>query len=150
MGVSIINYTHLEDFINELYRSLAITNPQQLQISYVAKLLKLKIYYGNVSLRYENKLVIKKSNRQREWQLFGHEVGHYLRHSGNHLPMYPLFRDLQEYQANFFAYHFCVPTFMLMQVANISVYEIMNQFNVDYKFASRRLEMYQNKILIGG
>ena len=57
------------------------------------------------------------------------------------------FINLQEWQAKQFAYHFCVPTFMLDDLEEVTVYEIMNQFNVDEEFAVRRLEMYQNKIL---
>jgi len=146
-GFSIINYSHLEDFINQLYINLHVNNPNQLEIAYLSKRLNLNIYYGKVSLRYEDDLMIKKSNKQKEWQLFGHEVGHYLRHTGNHLAMHSLFMDMQEYQATNFAYHFCIPTFMLHEISEFSVYNVMNLFNVEYGFASRRLEMYQSKFM---
>lgn len=61
--------------------------------------------------------------------------------------MHPMFIDLQEWQANHFAYHFCVPTFMLEDLEEVTIYEIMNLFNVCYDFASKRIEMYQNKLL---
>ncbi|MEQ6048477.1 ImmA/IrrE family metallo-endopeptidase [Lysinibacillus capsici] len=47
------------------------------------------------------------------WQDFGHELGHVLLHMGNQQRMYPLFREYQEYKANNFMYHACVPSFML-------------------------------------
>lgn len=130
-----------------MYRSLSITDPQQLEISYVAKLLKLKIFYGKINLRLENNLVIEKSTKQKEWQLFGHELGHYLRHSGNQINMFYLFRDMQEYEANRFAYHFCVPTFMLEKIRGVTIYDVMNLFNVEYDFAFKRLEMYERKVI---
>jgi len=145
MGGCYIN-THLEDYIQNLYKFLRINRPEQLTIDNIAKRLNLNIYYGKFSLRFGNDLVIQKSTRQQEWQLFGHEVGHYLRHCGNHLTLHRLFLDMQEWQANHFAYHFCVPTFMLQKTDYISVDTIMNLFNVEYDFAVRRLEMYQNKL----
>jgi len=36
-GFSIINYSHLEDFINQLYINLHVNNPNQLEIAYLAK-----------------------------------------------------------------------------------------------------------------
>ena len=137
----------MEDFINQLYINLHVNNPNQLEIAYLAKRLNLNIYYGRTGLRLDNNIVIRRSNKQREWQLFGHEVGHYLRHAGNHLAMHSLFMDMQEYQATNFAYHFCVPTFMLREISELNVYNVMNLFNVEYGFASRRLEMYQNKFM---
>src|SRR5690625_3933447 len=107
-----IIYTHLEDYINNLYGYLAITDPQQLEVDRIAKELSLEVFYGSASLRFNNDIVIKESTKQREWQLFGHELCHYLRHIGSHLSMNQLFIDLQEDQANHFSYHFCVPTFM--------------------------------------
>ncbi len=150
LGVVIIKYTHLEDSVRDLYRYLKIQSPQELGIDVIASKLNLNVLYGGVSLRLGNDFVIKKSTEQKEWQLFGHEVGHYLRHSGNHLVMHPLFMDLQEYQANYFAYHFCVPTFMLQGLYSLNVYQIMNLFNVEYEFAETRLNMYKNKMIIGG
>ncbi|HLR71553.1 MAG TPA: ImmA/IrrE family metallo-endopeptidase [Pseudogracilibacillus sp.] len=79
--------------------------------------------------------------------MFGHEVCHYLRHCGNQLKMHPLFLQLQESQANHFAYHFCVPTFMLQQLREVTIYDVMELFNVEFDFALRRLEMYRNNVL---
>lgn len=126
---------------------MRVSHPGQLEMSYLAKLLNLNVYYGSTAFSINNNIVIMKSNEQKEWQLFGHEVGHYLRHTGNHLVMHPLFMDFQEYQATNFAYHFCVPTFMLEKMQPLSVYDVINLFNVEYDFAYRRLEMYERKII---
>lgn len=142
-----INYTHLEDYINGLYEHLSITEPYQLEVDHIARKLRLKVFYGNSSLRFNNNIVIKKSTQQEEWQSFGHELCHLLRHMGSHLSMNRLFRDLQEGQANYFSYHFCVPTFMLQELREVNTHEIMTLFNVEEGFAFKRLEMYQSKML---
>ncbi len=146
----IIFYTHLEDYINELYKDMSINEPGQLSIKNIAKKLKINIIYGRVSLYFENYIVLKRSTSEKEWQLFGEEVCHYLRHIGNHIPMHELFMDYQENQANYFSYHFCVPTFMLNDIEIPTTHRIMETFNVEQHFAERRLEMYKNKLLLEG
>ncbi|WP_176481824.1 ImmA/IrrE family metallo-endopeptidase [Paucisalibacillus globulus] len=142
-------YTHIEDYIIELYKNLSINNPEQLEIGKIALSLGIKLHYGESTYRFGDNIIIQFTTKQRQWQLFGHEVCHYLRHYGNQLRMKDSFRDLQEWQANNFAYHFCIPTFMLDKLYIFTVTDIMNLFNVEFDFALRRLEMYQNK-LIGG
>lgn len=95
---------------------------------------------------YNNIIFLNKSNKKREWQEFGHEICHYLRHSGNQTKMDPLFIELQEYQADSFAYHFCIPTFMLENLYYYNTYNIMQLFNVEHQFAKKRLEMYHAKL----
>ncbi|MFA1820600.1 ImmA/IrrE family metallo-endopeptidase [Virgibacillus oceani] len=141
-------YTHLEDYIYDLYEFMKINEPVQLSINNVAKKLKVKVVYRKKNFRFYNEIILNQGTKQQEWQSFGHEIGHYLRHYGNQLRMHRLFIDLQEYQANHFAYHFCVPTFMLCDTSDLSVYKIMDLFNVEYGFACRRLEMHQNKLLM--
>lgn len=144
MGVFSL-YTHLEDYIYNLFKLLEIKEPKDLTIEKVSKKLGLTVTYKNKAYRFENEINIQKSTKMQEWLDFTHEVCHYLRHCGSQVSMHPLFRQLQEYQADYFAYHFCVPTFMLEKIKEVSIYEIMNQFNVEYEFAVRRFEMYQNR-----
>ena len=139
--------THLEDFIRNLYLKIGISKPSEIDINVIAQTLGINLYYGNTTFIFGNNIVIKRSNKQQEWIDFAHELCHYLRHTGFQVAMHPMFIDLQEWQANHFAYHFCVPTFMLEDLEEVTVYEIMNLFNVCYDFASKRIEMYQNKLL---
>ena len=147
MAVIGVYYTHLEDYIIQLYQYLSIEKPHQLRIGIIANRLGLSVYYGNATFRYYDSIILKRTNRRREWQSFGHEVGHYLRHHGNQLRLHPLFADLQEHQANHFAYHFCVPTFMLKEIKGVTANDIARLFNVEFDFALRRLEMYENKLI---
>ncbi|MED2940699.1 ImmA/IrrE family metallo-endopeptidase [Cytobacillus horneckiae] len=139
-------YTHLEDYIYNLLTSINITEPKDLTIENVTKKLKLTVVYRKKAFRVYDEIILQRGTRQQEWKLFVHELSHHLRHYGSQLDMHPLFHDLQEWQAEHFTYHFCVPTFMLEELKEVTVREIMNQFNVDYDFALRRFEMFKNKI----
>lgn len=90
---------------------------------------------------------------EEEWQDFSHEIGHILKHYGNQHKMINLFRNLQEYQADNFMFHFCVPTFMLLnyEISNyFNIKEgapfIANEFRVTEKFAKKRLNLFRRKI----
>ncbi|WP_249871575.1 ImmA/IrrE family metallo-endopeptidase [Oceanobacillus saliphilus] len=140
-------YTHVEEYVHDLYKGMHIREPHQLEIPRIANKLEINIQYASVNMRIMDVIFLKRSSKQREWQAFGHEVCHYLRHSGNQLSMFYMFRDLQEWQADSFAYHFCIPTFMLQEIKHVTVYEVMSKFNVEYKFAINRLEMYKRKMV---
>lgn len=142
-------YTHLEDYINNLYRSINISYPHQLDIYVIAKRLGIKIIHKKTSFRFGPIIILSCETKQQCWEKFGHELSHYVGHVGHQLNMHYLFRELQEFQAKRFAYHFCVPTFMLNELKGVSAYDIAILFNVEYRFALNRLEMYKNK-LYGG
>lgn len=142
-------YTHLEDYINDIYKMMNISKPSELNMYFIAQRLGIEIIYRKAPFRYGSVIALSYGTIQQRWQTFGHELCHYLVHYGQQLHMHPLFRDLQEYQSNRFAYHFCVPTFMLQQIKEVTVYKIMNLFNVEFDFALHRLEMYKNKFYKG-
>lgn len=142
-------YTHLEDYIYLLLKSLDITKPHQLNIENVSNRMGLKLVYKKKAFMHDDEIVLQPGTRQKEWVLFVHELCHRLRHAGMQLIMHPLFVELQEYQADYFSYHFCVPTFMLQELKEVSVHVIMNLFNVEEDFAIKRFEMYQNKLING-
>ncbi|MEN2467231.1 ImmA/IrrE family metallo-endopeptidase [Ornithinibacillus sp. FSL M8-0202] len=143
-------YTHLEDYVFNLYHNLSISHPEQLDIEEIASKLGINLYYSSSTYRYGNNIILQYDTKQKQWQLFGHEICHYLRHFGNQLTMKKSFKDLQEWQANHFAYHFCVPTFMLENIHTPTVTDIITIFNVEFDFALRRLEMYQSKLHLDG
>jgi len=81
-----------------------------------------------------------------------HEFGHTRTHVGTQQELPTPFLQLQESQANYFAYHLAVPTFMLDRIRLPPAYMeairlICNTFNVEPCVAATRLEMYQNKQL---
>ncbi|HLR80429.1 MAG TPA: ImmA/IrrE family metallo-endopeptidase, partial [Bacillota bacterium] len=82
---------------------------------------------------------------QKQWQDFGHELGHVLCHAGHQLKMNHMFLKYQEWKANNFMYHFCVPTFMLYQLKEVNVHNVMDLFNVEHEFACKRLASFSFK-----
>lgn len=140
-------YTHLEDYVINIYKIVGISKPYELDMRTIAKRLGIKLVYWKSTFRIGNEIVLLSGTKQSEWQRFGHELCHYLIHYGHQLNMHYLFRELQEYQADHFAYHFCVPTFMLEQLQNFNIYDVMDLFNVEFEFALKRLEIYERKII---
>lgn len=155
--------TYLEDYIYSLLKAIKITDPKELTINNVASKLGLTVVYRRKPYRFDDEIILQHGTSQQEWQLFAHELCHYLRHSGNQLNMNPLFVELQEWQADNFTYHFCVPTFMLeeidlpkQKIEAIGV--IAETFGVEYEFARIRLEkrllqidgcLYQRNLMKG-
>ncbi|MER3121045.1 ImmA/IrrE family metallo-endopeptidase [Bacillus altitudinis] len=140
------NTTHLDDWIETFYHQINITNPSELDLLDIAYRSNLKVEFLNISSRYYAGTIIidNRLSPQEQWQDFGHELCHALRHEGNQLIMPPLFRELQEMQAKRFAYKFCIPTFML-KALKLNCYdhhivkEIAIVFNVTDKFSFIRL-----------
>ena len=151
-------YLEIELYVKKLYHSIDIKEPSQLDVNHLSKLLKVNLMRHSefsLSLALGNMIVLKSANSSTEWQTFGHEVCHLLRHVGNQASMHPLFVDLQEWQADYFAYHFCVPTFMLEKLElpnclNAARSIVAETFNVEPAFAQKRLEMWRNKHISKG
>ena len=72
---------------------------------------------------------------------------HYFYDETNYDLLHENYAEYGESKADYFAYHFCVPTFMLYNLKGVDVYDVMELFNVEFDFALRRLEMYKNKML---
>ena len=95
-------------------------------------------------------IIDRRLSPQEQWLDFGHELCHVLLHAGNQLNLPPLFVDMQEYKANNFMLHFCVPTFMLrnLKIPQLSpVSFISDAFNVPYWVASERLSHYKRQLM---
>ncbi|MET1032334.1 ImmA/IrrE family metallo-endopeptidase [Domibacillus tundrae] len=60
--------------------------------------------------------------------------------------------QLQEWQANTFALHFCIPTFMLQKLdlpfhKQLAITEVAHIFGVAYTFAEERLALYEIQMM---
>ncbi|MFD2628915.1 ImmA/IrrE family metallo-endopeptidase [Oceanobacillus kapialis] len=90
-------------------------------------------------------------NEMIQWQEFAHEVAHVMWHVGRQELLPLSFFELQEWQATYFGYHLCIPTFMVEDYTRITPYKVMELFNVEYSFACKRIEMLKNKdVYYGG
>lgn len=142
-------YTHLEDYIKNLYLNIGITRQEQIDMKTIASRLNLKLLFVPFKSMCTGSLICIDARlpKEKQWQHFGHELCHALWHSGNQLGISPTFREYQEWKAIGFAYHMCVPTFMLEEM-NLNtgyytaIYQIQRTFNVDADFAKKRLDRY--------
>lgn len=145
-----------EIYIKRLYTSLGINEISQLTIKNISKLLLLDVIYWPFSseiARYKDNYKVFINEKQcirKQWQDFGHEMYHYCYDYVSYDVLHESFYLYGESKADYFAYHFCVPTFMLQSLKEVSIDVIANKFNVEYDFAARRFEMYQAKLLVGG
>lgn len=145
--------THTEDFVKEMYTKINILKPLELDFRHIAARLGIKVFYWTESSQavFNNELsyILLNENLSipEQWQDFGHELCHVLLHTGNQNYLTQSFREYQEAKANYFMYHACVPSFMLMEIdaASLSAQYIARHFNVVEDFARRRLEMFMNK-----
>ena len=142
-----------ERFIMNFYQSISISCSSELSIMNIAEKLDLEVHFWNFgSAIAERKGIYKifinnNLNARQQWQEFGHEMSHYFFDQQDKKLMFSSFIDYRETKADYFAYHFCVPTFMLYNLKGVDVYDVMDLFNVEFDFALRRLEMYSNKVL---
>lgn len=155
-GILIYLYSYLEEAIRKIYYHLGISTPGQIDEYVIAEKLGVEILFYDESseaLSHEgiHRIFLNEYlTKQQKWQDFSHELCHVLRHAGYQFDMPFLFRELQEWQADSFMYHFCVPTFMLVQLEmpqhmNEATWMIAEVFNVEVEFARKRLDMWLNK-----
>lgn len=147
--------TIIEDWVKNFYYSIDIYQPRQLDLEEIAARLGILVHYKNFSSRvYSGEIILdNRLSLQEQWEDFGHELCHVLRHYGNQTYMTISFLDHQEAQANNFALHFCVPTFMLLRNEIINYLNIEDgiefvteTFNVTENFAKKRLMHFRNQL----
>lgn len=115
-------YSHSEDFFQEVYQDINIFFPTQLNIYMITDALDIGLYPINdvsQALRSDGRDYIFLNNGltgPEQFEVFAHELGHLLTHSGNQVAMSPNFIEYQEWQADSFALHFCVLTFTLQKM----------------------------------
>lgn len=139
--------------VANFYQSINITDLTPITIKIVTDALNMKLSYwphSSAIAHYKNRYRVfmnESINEQQQWQSFGHEMYHYLFDECRYDLLHESYAAYGETKADYFAYHFCVPTFMLQQIKGVDVYDVMNLFNVEFDFAMRRLEMYHSKVI---
>ncbi len=142
-----------EALITHFYKSIDLIDVSLLSITTITERLDIMLHYWKYPssiANYRGKWCVcidENINDCRQWQSFGHEMGHYFNDETTYALLNESYAAYGETKADYFAYHFCVPTFMLQQLKEVSVYDVMELFNVEFDFAMRRLEMYRSKII---
>lgn len=149
-------YNNMEEYIQKLLNSIGIYHPHQLNLEDVSARLGLAIYYiPHDSMAIGGKLFLNnRKSDHGQWQDFGHELAHALWHAGDQAIIPLSMREYQEWKAENFAQHLCIPTFMLdkMKLPNYekeAVWIIMETFGVERCFAEKRLRQYLANFLFG-
>ena len=151
------NFSLLEDFIYKVYTRIEVSDASQLDLLEIARALDISIHhhpYPTQAIMNDNRyyVFINDSTPQIEWwEIFGHELGHILRHAGNQRNLALSFIQYQEWQADLFALHFCIPTFLLLKenVPNDcrrAVEYVVDTFHVTPSFAYKRLQLHKQKL----
>ncbi|ANU13501.1 phage-like element PBSX protein [Planococcus halocryophilus Or1] len=149
-------YNNLEDYITKLLHRIDIFHPHQLTMENIYPRLGLTVYHiPQDSMAIEG--IIFLDNRKTDayqWQDFGHELCHALWHAGDQALIPLSMREYQEWKAENFSQHLCIPTFMLdkMELPNHekeAVWMIMETFGVERWFAEKRLRQYLSNFLYG-
>lgn len=142
-----------ENYIYHLCKSINIISYDQLSIDSISTVFNIDVRFWDYSselvyFKEKYKMFINESlTEQQQWQDFGHEMCHFCWHGGAQKHLYNTYVEYMEHKADYFMYHFCIPTFMLMELKGVNVYDVMNLFNVEFEFALRRIEMYKNNLL---
>lgn len=146
--------TLLEDSIKEFYQKLNIYTPKQLSMREIARKLNIKLTFINISSRtYKGEIIIdSRLSPEEQWADFAHELCHVLLQYGNQIiTLNSLFLEYQEWKANNFALHFCVPTFMLLEYKINSINEgvplIKDKFGVRKEIAEKKLDHFRNQLI---
>lgn len=81
--------SHLEDWIENLYRSISIITPEQIDFERIAELLGISVYFKPIpscSFKYNDVYTIildSRKTRFEQWDDFAHELCHLYRHEGD-------------------------------------------------------------------
>lgn len=152
--------TPLEQTIEDMYRRLDVTKPEQLTIPNIAAKLGIWVYYLDMPSRVVESrgLYSMNINRQlspeEQWEDFLHELCHVLRHAGNQIAMSELMLDMQEAEAGHFQLYAAIPFSMVrgleLPQRSSEIVELLSlEFGVTCQLAQRRLEQIQRRILQG-
>jgi Zn-dependent peptidase ImmA (M78 family) len=134
-----------------------ISQPYELEIDGIAAGLNIWIHTAELTSRALERegmgtiILDSRLSREEQWEQFGHELCHLLRHGGNQLEMPDGFIRLQESQADLFALQLCVPAFMLLRLdlpaeEGEAAEAISRSFGVTPSFAARRLAHHARRL----
>lgn len=140
---------NLEEYVKKLLYRIDIYHPHQLNIDNLYARLDIDVHYIDQDPMFVfGKIFLdSRTSEQRQWQDFGHELCHAVWHAGNQALIPLSMREYQEWKAENFAQHFCIPSFMLQNMQlpphdRKAIWMIQEEFGVTQEFAKKRLEQY--------
>ncbi|MCM3339225.1 ImmA/IrrE family metallo-endopeptidase [Paenibacillus sp. MER TA 81-3] len=108
--------TRIEEFQEELYNKIGVTEPSQLTIEDISFRMNVWIYYGSFrseALEVKSGMytmnIDSRLEPTQQWLDFLHELCHLLRHAGDQSTMPEQFTQAQEDEADAFALYASMP-----------------------------------------
>jgi Zn-dependent peptidase ImmA (M78 family) len=158
--------THLEHFVEKLYITHSILQPEDITIQRLSTELDIHIDYAPVRSRaYESLsgmrfvLLDNRTTPMKQRFDFLHELCHMLRHAGNQMTLPVPFIKAQEEDAEKFVLYATMPFFMIQSCSlsgdyNITIQQISNVFGVSRDMAKIRFDQilrreYEGEMLPG-
>ncbi|MFW5436609.1 ImmA/IrrE family metallo-endopeptidase [Paenibacillus apiarius] len=153
--------TRIEEFQEELYHKIGITEPSQLTLEDISVRLNVWIYYGSFgsealevrpgmySMNIDSRL-----EPTQQWLEFLHELCHLLRHAGDQSNMPEQFTQAQEDEADAFAMYASMPFGMIRRLplperrCEAAAY-LAQEFRVSLEMAERRLDQIRRRVFAG-
>jgi len=150
--------TPLEQWIQDLYLRLKITEPAQLNILNLANRMNVWIYFRSVAskaLEINGQYSInidRRLNKREQYEEFLHELCHLLRHSGNQTILPVQFSEKQEQEAQHFILYAAVPYSMFIQLELPEMQRdiadlLVQEFGITHAIANKRIEQIQQRKL---
>lgn len=148
-----MNHNQLEDYVHQLYSSVAILTPEHINMHDIARKLNIRLHLWNEcseSNRYRETCRIFLDQRlesNKQWREFAQELYCILRYGGNRTDTIPVRQTLTDMEPNHFTRHFCVPTFMLKTLTlpsekRYAITYVSHIFNVEAELAESRLNQW--------
>lgn len=145
--------THLEDFIRKLYHRAGIYAAGDIDDKSLAKVWGLTVLCAPLPSIYFDKTIIINNAVPFKREEFAHELCHATWHAGNQMYMPKTWLNYQEWSAENFAMHYCMPSFMLLQI-DVSQYatftafvnDVANTYDVSPAFAEKRLQDFLHQL----
>lgn len=142
-------YNNIEEYIENFLNSIGIYHPHQLNVETISNRLGIVIHYipyGSMLLN-GHMFLDSRLSKAEQWHDFAHELCHAKWHEGDQALIHALMREYQEYKAENFAKHLCIPSFMLDKMSlpnheNEVVWFIIENFGVSKSLAKKRMDQY--------
>jgi Zn-dependent peptidase ImmA (M78 family) len=146
--------TALEDWVTNFYINLNIKHPRQINEEYIARVYGIFINRWElpskylVNGRFRGVYIDKRKQKDKQREIFFHELCHILRHMGIQTMMPAAFRELQEWDARRFTLYAAIPAHMLKFIDFNDEYvidQMASIFKVTPELCEERLEQIQNR-----
>ena len=138
-----------EEYIQKLYMMANINSPELINNYNMADMLGITLLPTPIASKRLGDVIIIDSRLSPEEQheQFAHELCHCIWHVTNQLLMPAFWNEYQEWIAESFANHYCMPTFMLLELdlqayrtKKHLYYEMAQLFGVTLEFATKRID----------